>query len=77
MLTCIFEQSWVANSADYIRHMEGVTHLLNASAGEEWDGKFEKLLRFHLTIPAVRLILTSLDQKVHPTDRFRSMLNRH
>jgi hypothetical protein len=40
--------------------MEGVTYLLNCSAGDKWHGKFEETLRLHLAIPAVRNILTPL-----------------
>ena len=39
--------------------MEGVTYLLNCSAGDKWHGEFEETLRFHLAIPAVRNPFTS------------------
>ncbi|GAM40641.1 hypothetical protein TCE0_039f13142 [Talaromyces pinophilus] len=42
---------WLSLKADYVNHIQGIAHLLNLSAGKEWNSDFAETLRFHLIFP--------------------------
>lgn len=47
-------QGWYSRTDDgSFSHMEGIAHLLNASAGQDWEDGFDATMRFNMIYPAV------------------------
>lgn len=58
VLTILLLQAWFSKEADgQASHMEGVAHLLNASAGEEWNDEFNSTMRLNMIYPTVSTYL--------------------
>lgn len=52
-------QGWYSRSEDgSFSHMEGIAHLLNASAGQDWDDSFDSTMRFNMIYPAVSFLFS-------------------
>ncbi|OAA75961.1 hypothetical protein LEL_05645 [Akanthomyces lecanii RCEF 1005] len=58
-------QPWLSLKADYVNHIQGMAHLLNLSAGEEWNSRFAETLRFHVIFPIYLAMAINSDIEIH------------
>lgn len=63
----LIAQGWFdKQTTSGISHMEGITHILNASAGEKWDDGFDTIMRLNMIYPASVEAILNPNIKVDP-----------
>ncbi|EHK23102.1 uncharacterized protein TRIVIDRAFT_29730 [Trichoderma virens Gv29-8] len=54
-------RNWFLNGSDYqVSHIEGIVHLLNASAGEHWAERLDTYMRISMLYPTATIINNSV-----------------
>lgn len=54
-------QNWFfKNSGSHVSHVDGMAHVLNSSAGQEWAEKLDTYMRLSMIYPIVSFIILGM-----------------